>query len=140
MNITEEKRDLFTVPAYYHLAHCISADKTLGAGIAKRFNEYYNISERLNEYDDGIYVGEAYPISNVFNLVTKECYDDEADIVELFHALVYMRDLMTECKLKYLAIPKLGCGRDKLNWDTVKNLIEDVFYYTDIEILICLID
>ena len=35
MNITIEKRDLFTMPQGYYLAHCISADFALGAGIAK---------------------------------------------------------------------------------------------------------
>ena len=42
MNITFENRDLFTVPQGYYLAHCISADFALGAGIAKKFDEVYN--------------------------------------------------------------------------------------------------
>lgn len=35
----EEKRDLFSVPNDYYLAHCISADFALGKGIAVEFNK-----------------------------------------------------------------------------------------------------
>lgn len=38
MTYKEEKRDLFRVDTDYYLAHCISADFALGAGIAKEFN------------------------------------------------------------------------------------------------------
>ena len=39
MTITIEKKDLFTMPQGYYLAHCISADFALGAGIAKVFDK-----------------------------------------------------------------------------------------------------
>ena len=35
MTIREENRDLFTVPQGYYLAHCITADLSLGAGVVK---------------------------------------------------------------------------------------------------------
>ena len=38
MRLVEEKRDLFDVSEDYYLAHCISADFALGAGIAKEVN------------------------------------------------------------------------------------------------------
>ena len=37
----------------------------------------------------------------------------------------------------YIAMPKIGCGLDKLEWSKVKAIIEEVFAGTDIEILIC---
>ena len=47
MTITIENRDLFTVPQGYYLAHCISADFALGAGIAKTFDAVYNMRFKL---------------------------------------------------------------------------------------------
>jgi len=38
--------------------------------------------------------------------------------------------------VKKLAIPRLGCGLDKLNWDKVSELIEDIFSQSDIEITV----
>ena len=49
LKIIEETRDLFTVPQGYYLAHCISGDYALGAGIAKTFNEVYNMRYKLHK-------------------------------------------------------------------------------------------
>ena len=58
MTIKFENRDLFTVPQGYYLAHCISADFALGAGIAKIFDEVYNMRFKLfREYDMYAYEG-----------------------------------------------------------------------------------
>ena len=47
MTIKEIKKDLFTMPNDYALAHCISADFALGAGIAKEFDKRFNCRKRL---------------------------------------------------------------------------------------------
>lgn len=141
-------KDLFTVPQGYYLAHCISNDFALGAGIAKQFVDVYNMKFKLIElyrdgkkYDKNLnkeqYVGQALLVDNVFNLVTKErgflkpTYDD------LFEALVSMRNLMVDLYITKLAMPQIACGLDGLNWDKVEEMICDVFGDTDIEILIC---
>jgi hypothetical protein len=36
-----------------------------------------------------------------------------------------------------LAMPKVGCGLDKLSWPNVYDIICDVFKNTDVDILIC---
>ena len=43
----EEYRDLFTLPANYILAHCVSRDLAMGAGIAKIFRDKYAIKKAL---------------------------------------------------------------------------------------------
>lgn len=47
MNYMEMTGDLFAVPQGYYLAHCISGDFSLGAGIAKQFDEVYNMRFKL---------------------------------------------------------------------------------------------
>lgn len=42
--------------------------------------------------------------------------------------------VIRRCDIKYLGIPKLGCGLDKLQWKKVKEIIEEVFSDMDIEI------
>lgn len=34
-------------------------------------------------------------------------------------------------------MPRIGCELDKLNWDKVKEIIQEVFVDTDVEILVC---
>lgn len=139
MKITIENRDLFTVPQGYYLAHCISADFALGAGIAKAFDEVYNMRFRLfREYDMYSYEGgDALLIDNVFNLVTKpKCYH-KPRYEAVREALETMKDIMGDLAITKLAMPKIATGLDRLNWDEVYDIICEVFEDTDVEILIC---
>jgi hypothetical protein len=139
MNIKIENRDLFTVPHGYYLAHCISADFALGAGIAKVFDEVYNMRFKLfREYDMFKYEGgDALLIDNTFNLVTKpKCYH-KPTYDSLREALVEMREQMDMLSVTKLAMPKIGCGLDRLDWARVYDIICEVFENTDVEILIC---
>ena len=38
-----------------------------------------------------------------------------------------------------IAMPRIGCGLDGLNWQDVKKALQDVFDNTDIEILVCVL-
>jgi hypothetical protein len=139
MKITIENRDLFTVPQGYYLAHCISADFALGAGIAKKFDEVYNMRFKLfREYDMYEYEGgDALLIDNVYNLVTKKkCYH-KPTYESVREALETMKDLMDFNSTTKLAMPKIASGLDRLNWDEVYDIICEVFEDTDVEILIC---
>lgn len=139
MTITIENRDLFTAPQGYYLAHCISADFALGAGIAKKFDEAYNMRFKLfREFDMYTYEGgDALPIDNVFNLVTKpKCYHKPRyDSVR--EALECMRNQMEMLYITKLAMPRIASGLDRLDWDQVYDIICEVFEDTDVDILIC---
>lgn len=139
MTIMTEKRDLFTVPQGYYLAHCISADFALGAGIAKTFDEVYNMRFKLfREYNDYEYDGgDALLIDNVFNLVTKPKGYHKPRYESVREALETMKDIMEENATTKLAMPKIGCGLDRLSWDKVYEIICEVFEDTNVEILIC---
>lgn len=139
MNITIETRDLFTVPQGYYLAHCISADFALGAGIAKVFDNVYNMRFKLfRMYDEYKYQGgDALLVDNVFNLVTKpKCYH-KPTYDSLREALESMRAQMELFAVTKLAIPMIGCGLDRLNWEDVYTMIEDVFADSNVDILVC---
>lgn len=139
MTITIEKRDLFTVPQGYYLAHCISADFALGAGIAKKFDEVYNMRFKLfKNYDNYEYAGgDALPIDNTFNLVTKKkCYH-KPTYESVREALEVMKEIMVNLDVTKLAMPRIASGLDRLDKDRVYDIICEVFEDTDVEILIC---
>ena len=139
MNITVEKRDLFTVPQGYYLAHCISADFALGAGIAKTFDEVYNMRFKLfREYDNYEYEGgDALLIDNVFNLVTKpKCYH-KPRYETVSEALEVMKEIMETNATTKLAMPKIASGLDRCEWSRVYEIICEVFEDTNVEILSC---
>ena len=145
MTIREEQRDLFTVPKDYILVHCISADLAMGAGIAKEFARRGVKAELQKEYQD-IEVGDCL-VSNAtdwgveFNLVTKEKYWQKPTYKTMRMALedakiLRCEGIMSDENVKF-AMPRIGCGLDRLQWDKVKTIIEEVFADTDVEILFC---
>ena len=139
MTITTEKRDLFTVPQGYYLAHCVSSDFELGAGIAKTFNSVYNMRYKLfRSYSEYEYIGgDALPVDNVFNLVTKERYWHKPTYETLRAALKSMKEWMEFMSITKVAMPRIGCGLDKLEWSVVYEIICEVFEDSDVEIVIC---
>lgn len=139
MIIREENRDLFSVPQGYYLAHCISRDFALGAGIAKQFVDIYNMREKLYTLygSHSIDVGEACLVDNVFNLITKEKAYQRPTYENLEEALYDMKYQMNKLLITKLAIPQIGCGLDRLSWDIAKSTIERVFEDIEVEILVC---
>lgn len=139
MTITTEKRDLFTVPQGYYLAHCISADFALGAGIAKVFDNVYNMRFKLfRNYNNYIYKGgDALLIDNVFNLVTKQKCWHKPTYESVREALEMMMEQLDFIGAKKLAMPRIASGLDKLSFDKVYEIICEVFDDMDIEIVIC---
>lgn len=145
MNYREEERDLFSVPDDYYLAHCISADFGMGKGIVVEFNKRFDMKRKLqklypdylNQWTHVKMIGDCIQQDNVFNLVTKERYYNKPTYKSLRIALEVMRDLCNEIHVNKLAMPIIGCGLDRLQWNKVKEIITDVFHDMDIEILVC---
>lgn len=142
MKFTIKKRDLFTVPKDCILCHCISADFALGAGIAKKFAGM-GVKDALNLYYKPYHwsgVGDclftqATDWQGEYNLVTKDkCWHKPTEKT-LRQALLQM--LKSSNRDDKIAMPKIGCGLDKLKWDDVEQIIKDVFADTDVEILVC---
>lgn len=48
-----------------------------------------------------------------------------------------MKALCQSENIYKIAMPIIGCGLDRLEWDKVSRIIKDVFQEEDIEILVC---
>lgn len=140
MKLIEKKMNLFDADDKYYFAHCISSDAALGAGIAKEFQKRFRLRDKIiakiKEYPLGYYP-KCILIGKVFNLVTKKYYYNKPTYNSLKLSLQEMNIYCISKSIKYLAIPKLGCGLDKLQWGKVREIIQEVFVDTDIEILVC---
>lgn len=141
----EEEMDLLSVPQGYFIAHCISADFALGAGVAKQIEDAFCMRKMLFKLcgGDGIkffsrYGPSCIPCSNVYNLITKCRHWEKPTLRTLETTLVDMRENAIDTGVSKIAMPMIGCGLDKLVWDDVKALIQRVFEPTDIEIMVCL--
>lgn len=141
MILLEEKKDLFSVPKDYALVHCISADFALGAGIAREFANR-GVKTALCSMYTAPAIGSALATfatdwAGEYNLVTKAKYWGKPTYAQLRQALVSLRSVAASHGRTKLAMPKIGCGLDRLEWSKVKDIICEVFENADTEILVC---
>lgn len=131
------------------ILHCISADKVMGAGIAKPLQNTFKIKERWPVYLPKRMLGwnkEGYcvfvlgdtPVQLIGNLITKGRYFDKPTYDTLEQSLNdarYTLGVLAENGFTIpnkIVMPKIGCGLDRLEWNKVKPIIEKVFVYYNI--------
>ena len=137
--------NLFDVPDDYCLVQCISADFGMGKGIAVQFNRKYHMRRvLLNKYPDYLDTyrnistgGDCILEGRVLNLVTKERYFQKPSYYTMAAALLKMKEVCMKNVITKIAMPRIGCGIDRLIWEDVRHQVEKIFGDTDAEILFC---
>lgn len=72
----------------------------------------------------------------VYYLITKEHYYDKPTYQTLRQSLEAMRNHVLVNDVQHLAMPKIGCGLDGLQWPKVKDLLDEVFADVDVQITV----
>lgn len=138
----EEQKNLFEAPHGYYLVHCISGDYTANDNMSHMFDTNYNMTHKLHrnyaipEGMKSANVGRALLVDDVFNLIIKSRYFHNPTYDFLYDSLVDMREQCEEFEIKKIAMSVWGGGIERLEWEHVKDVIEDVFSETDIELRI----
>lgn len=70
----------------------------------------------------------------VFNLITKKSYYGKPTYQTITKCIEQIVEQCERHDIKYLAMPKIGCGLDRLQWGKVREIILDKFKDTDITI------
>lgn len=140
MVFEERLGDLFTADKKYALVHCISADCAMGAGIAQKFTEL-GVKDAILRQNRELCIGEvvltrATDWNGEVSLVTKQYRYDKPTLNTMETALLSLKKLMTEQDIRFLAMPKIGSGLDRLKWTDVRTLVLDTFRYMDAEIVV----
>lgn len=147
--ITEKQIDLFKEVklADCVILHCISADKVMGAGIAKPLQDTFRIREnwpqklpkRLIGWDNNGYsVFVSCGDQLIGNLITKENYWNKPTYTTFWEALNDAAQTLNSLHLEgfdvpnKIVMPRIGCGLDKLKWEKVRPMIETVFGSYDV--------
>ncbi|KAH8302191.1 hypothetical protein KR044_003778, partial [Drosophila immigrans] len=133
--LTEIDGDLFSAPKTHSLAHCVGADLAMGAGIAVKFKEVYGKVEELRaqQVTSGGVATLKDAQRDIYYLVTKPQSWGKPTYASLQSSLEQMREHMVKNEIDKLAIPRIGCGIDGLEWDKVSALLEQVFGQEQVE-------
>ena len=138
-NYEERQVDMLSLPVYYHIAFAIPADLSFGSTTARQIDAFYGLRDKLEKavekYEDEcedletgwLKAGDTICIENIFvMLTTNKKY--QRPTLETIRSCV--RAIAEECyenKIRYLAMPRVGCGHGHLDWDVVKETILDEF-------------
>lgn len=136
MTLTYKIGNIFDIPLGWDIVHCVTADFSCGAGIAKELNERCNLKEKFEaQHFSTDIVGSCVKIDNIFNLLTKQNRYSKVSYEDLTNCLYHMADMILGAHYN-IAMPKIGCGRDGLSWDIVVDIIKEVFENMDVDFVV----
>ncbi|MEK3956079.1 MULTISPECIES: hypothetical protein [unclassified Psychrobacillus] len=135
--ITAGIQDLMEIKDDYTVVHSISGDARMEEGNEKALKKHFNLfhlteKARIKPFR----VGTCVQSGRVMNLITKKLSWSKPTYTTLNDALAHMRDIAIEKGLQKIAMPQIGAGSERLDWDVSRELILDIFKDTDIEILV----
>ena len=124
---------------------CISADAQMSEGfeqfLSERVPRLRRTCSQANFLKDQVFpFCDSSSRRHIYNLVTKEKYSDETDLQNLATTLQIIQAHATMHGVSTIAIPKIGCGLDHMNWQDVVKLLRNIFAYSDIQIVVYSLD
>ncbi|KAK3913060.1 ADP-ribose glycohydrolase OARD1 [Frankliniella fusca] len=136
MKLVHVTGDILGCPPHVTIAHCVSADGRMGAGLAKTLQGYFNLRAQFLSTPRG--VGYAVALRRgprfIVNLVTKEHYYDLPTLADFEESIVNLRRFLRFNNIRELAIPELGSGLDRLNPNDVLNIINDLLKFEPVTV------
>ena len=137
--VAEGHGDLFGVSPKWSLVNCVAADLRMPCGSAKEFCRRFG---RMEELQKQLQLGKRAlclqaDSRNVYHLVTKRRFQQRATYEDIWVSLCALRDEVRRQDCTKLAMLKIGCSYDGLDWTTIRNMLEYVFRDTGVRILVC---
>ena len=123
------------------IGHCIFADARMSKGFAD-FLIHRLPCLRSTCRKAKLFMGQVFPFWDstgkryIYNQVTKERFCDKPNLSTLSKTLEAMKTHAKTNAVSTVAIPKLGCGLDQMNWQEVVKLLRDIIAYADLEVVV----
>ena len=127
------------------IGHCIPADaqmcESFAQFLSKRVPRLRRTCRRANLVKDQVFPSwDSSSRRYIYNLVPKAKRSDKPDLQTLARTLQNMQAHATMHGVSTIAIPKIGCGLDQMNWQDVVKLLRDTFAYSDIQTVVHSLD
>jgi O-acetyl-ADP-ribose deacetylase (regulator of RNase III) len=139
-----EYGDIFQLEGVVNYAHGCNCAGAMGKGIAVAFKERYPAMYleykrrcKSGEFTPGDIYVYAYGEGYVFNLGTQVSWTTGATLPAIEQSLAKMLAYASEHSISKIALPKIGAGLGRLDWEEVKDVMARVAIgYEDIELYV----
>ena len=125
------------------LAHCVSSDFKMSAGIARTFRRQYPTNYpkfgTLNQkslWPQFLESSQRY----IYHLLTKVRFFHKPTYCSLRTSLAALRRHAEDKDVKAISMPKLGCGIDQLEWHLVRKILKEEFATSQIHLTVYMLD
>lgn len=136
--VIEVEGDLFEATQDYAQANCVSEDLDMSRELALEFHRRFGHTDvlkgqqkRVTEIAQLEHKGQ-----KLLYLITKEKCFQKPTYENLYKTLQTLRSKAEQELISHIAMPRIGCGLDQLDWDTVKAMIKYIFKGSRIKIVI----
>lgn len=120
--VYDMKGDLFSFCKDMPIAHCIDATAKMGKGIAVDVAKRFPKPSPSSRFCAKRTINDAGEVC--YHLITKYFHFDKPTYESLSQALCGLALMLKRDRVSRIAIPRLGCGLDRLDWAKVRPLIE----------------
>ena len=137
----EKVGDIFS--SSVSLAHCVSSDYKMSAGIARTFRRKYPTNYlKLDTLHQKSLCPQFLESSQryIYHLLTKVRVFDKPTYCSLRTSLVALRRHAEDNDVKAVSMPKLGCGIDQLEWHLVRIMLKEEFATSQIRLTVYMLD
>ena len=123
------------------IGHSLSEDARISKGFAD-FSSHRILGLRSACRKAKLFMGQVYPFWDstgkryIYNLVTKERFCDKPNLSTLSKTIEAMKVHASTSGVSTIAIPKIGCGLDQMNWQELVKLLRVSFAYVDIQTVV----
>ena len=129
----------------HSIGHCISADGKMSKGFTEQHSQQV-LGLRDTCRRRKLLTGQTFPFWDrvasryISNLVTKTKFSEKPTLPTVSLTLEEMKSHARLYGISTIAIPKIGCGLDQMNWQEVVKLLRDIFAYSNIRIVVCTLE
>jgi len=124
MTLTEHRGNVFEVRGLdVHFTHCIASDLCMGAGIAVDFQHRFGLRGKLLDSGEPLASPTCVLVGKVFCLITKRRSCGKPTIQSMRMAVRRMAEIVAERGILRIAMPRIGCGLDRLGWAEVRAVL-----------------
>ena len=121
------------------IAHCISADFKMAAGVARKIKQLLPMrkltSNSVRHKALWPQIIEK-PQRFVYHMITKTRYFHKPTYKALRASLLALKSHAETNNVTRISMPRVGCGLDQLDWQKVRDMIQDVFHSSTVQVTV----